>query len=54
MDKSAAGYAGLENIIFLLMLAGLVSFVEILRTNYLNKLIETDHGQPWMELKTLM
>ena len=43
MDKSAAIYAGLENIIFLLMLAGLISFVEILRINYLNKLIEPDH-----------
>ena len=43
MDKSAANYALTGNIIFLLMLAGLISFVEILRINYLNKLIEPDH-----------
>ena len=30
MDKSGANYVGLENINFLLMLAGLISFVEIL------------------------
>jgi uncharacterized membrane protein len=31
MDKSGANYAGLENINMLLMLAGLISFIEICR-----------------------
>ena len=35
MDKSGANYAGLENINILLMLAGLISFVEILKFKYL-------------------
>ena len=43
MDKSAANYAGLENINMLLMLEGLISFVEILQVKYLNNLIEQDH-----------
>ena len=43
MDKSGANYAGLENINILLMLAGLISFVEILQVKYLNNLIEQDH-----------
>jgi putative transposase len=43
MDKSGANYVGLENINFLLMLAGLISFVEILQVKYLNNLIEQDH-----------
>ena len=43
MDKSGANYAGLENINMLLMLAGLISFVEILQVKYLNNLIEQDH-----------
>jgi len=43
MDKSGANYAGLENINLLLMLAGLISFVEILQVKYLNNLIEQDH-----------
>jgi hypothetical protein len=30
MDKSSTNYVGVENINFLLMLAGLISFVEIL------------------------
>ena len=34
---------GLENINILLMLAGLISFVEILQVKYLNNLIEQDH-----------
>lgn len=42
MDKSGANYARLENINFL-MLAGLISFVEILQVKYLNNLIEQDH-----------
>ena len=40
MDISGANYAGLENINRLLMLAGLISFVEILQVKYLNNLIE--------------
>ncbi len=43
IDKSGANYAGLENINMLLMLAGLISFVEILQVKYLNNLIEEDH-----------
>ena len=43
MDKSGAIYVGLENINFLLMLAGIISFVEILQIKYLNNLIEQDH-----------
>jgi len=43
MDKSGANYAGIENINMLLMLAGLISFVEILQVKYLNNLIEQDH-----------
>jgi putative transposase len=43
MDKSGANYAGLENINILLMLAGLIGFVEILQVKYLNNLIEQDH-----------
>jgi len=43
MDKSGANYAGLENINMLLMLAGLISFVEILQVKYLNNLT-TDCG----------
>jgi len=36
----AARHAVLENINILLMLAGLISFVEIIKVNYLNNLIE--------------
>jgi len=43
MDKSGANCAGLENINILLMLAGFLSFVEILQVKYLNNLIEQDH-----------
>jgi putative transposase len=43
MDKTSANYAGQENINILLMLAGLISFVEILHVEYLNNLIEQDH-----------
>ena len=43
MDKSGANYVGLENINFLLLLAGIISFVEILQFKYLNNLIEQDH-----------
>jgi putative transposase len=53
-----ANYAGLKNIKILLMLAGLISFVEILRVKYLNNLIKQDHRfikkitNPMMEFKT--
>ena len=43
MDKSGANYAGIENINILLMLAGLISFIEICQVKYLNNLIEQDH-----------
>ena len=42
MDKSGANYAGLENINMLLMLAGLISFVEILQVKYLANHIRRD------------
>lgn len=35
MDKSSANFAGLENINLLLILAGLISFVEIRQVKYL-------------------
>ena len=43
MDKSGADYAGIENIDMLLMLAGLICFIEICQIKYLNNLIEQDH-----------
>jgi len=43
MDKSGANYVGIENINMLPMLAGLISFIEILQVKYLNNLIEQDH-----------
>ena len=43
MDKSGANYVGLENINFLLMLAGIINFIEILQIKYLNNLVEQDH-----------
>ena len=43
MAKSGANYVGLENINFLLMLAGLIGFVDIIQVKYLNNLIEQDH-----------
>ena len=43
MDKSGANYVGLENINFLRMLAGIISFVEILQIKYLNNLVEQNH-----------
>jgi putative transposase len=43
MAKSGANYAGIENINMLLMLAGLIGFIEICRVKYLNNLIEQDH-----------
>jgi len=43
MDKSGANYAGIENINRLLMLAGLISFIEICQVKYLNNVIEQDH-----------
>jgi hypothetical protein len=38
MDKSGANYVGIEDINMLLMLAGLISFIEICQLKYLNNL----------------
>ena len=43
IDKSGANFVGLENINLLLMLAGIISFVEILKIKYLNNRVEQDH-----------
>ena len=43
MDKSGANFVGLENINILQMLAGIISFVEIIQIKYLNNIIEQDH-----------
>jgi putative transposase len=43
MDKSDANQAGLENMNCLLMLAGLIGFIEILQVKYLNNIVEQDH-----------
>jgi len=43
MDKSGANYVDIDNINRLLMLAGLISFIEICQIKYLNNLIEQDH-----------
>ena len=43
MDKSGTNYASLENINLLLMLAGIISFIEIVQIKYLNNLVEQDH-----------
>lgn len=43
IDKSGANYAGLNNINLLLMLAGLICFIEILQVKYLNNIVEQDH-----------
>ena len=43
MDKNGANYTGIENIYMLLMLAGLISFIEICQVKYLNNVIEQDH-----------
>ena len=43
MDNSGANYSDIENINVLLMLAGLILFIEIRQVNYLNNLIEQDH-----------
>ena len=43
MDKSGANYTGIENINMLLMLAGLICFIEICQIKYLNNVIEQDH-----------
>ena len=59
MDKSGANLVGLENINFLLMLAGIISFVEILQIKYLNNRVEQDHcfikkiTKPMMGFKAL-
>ena len=57
MDKSSANYVGLENINFLLVLAGIISFVEIIQIKYMNNLVEQNHRsikkitKPMMRLK---
>lgn len=43
MDKSGTNYAGIENINMLLMLAGLISFIEVCQVKHLNNVIEQDH-----------
>ena len=43
MDKSGANYAGFKNINRLLMLAGLICFIEICQVKYLNNGVEQDH-----------
>jgi putative transposase len=43
LTTSGANFVGLENINFLLMLAGIISFVEILQVKYLNNIVEQDH-----------
>ena len=43
MDKSGANHTELENINFLLMLDGLLSFIKIYQAKYLNNLVEQDH-----------
>jgi len=40
---SSANYAGFANINILLMLAGLLSFIERCQVNYLNNRVEHDH-----------
>lgn len=58
MDKSGVNYTGQKNINFLQMLAGLISFVEIIQNKYLNNLIEQDRRfinkitNPMMGFKT--
>jgi transposase-like protein len=39
IEKSGANFVGLENINLLLMLSGIISFVEILQIKYLNNLV---------------
>ncbi len=43
MNKSGANGADIENINILLMLAGLLWFMEICQVKYLHNLIEQDH-----------
>jgi putative transposase len=43
VDKSGADYVGLKNINILLMLAGLISFVERHQVKYLNNQMKQDH-----------
>ena len=44
MDKSGANYAGIENINMLLMLAGLICFIEICQVKYLNNLAQWERS----------
>lgn len=45
MDKSSANYADLKsmNMLLLLLLAGLLNFIEICQVKYLNNVVEQDH-----------
>jgi putative transposase len=43
IDKSGANNAGLEDINILIFLAGLLCFIDILKVNYLNNIVEQDH-----------
>ena len=58
MAKSGANYAGLESINRLLLLAGLLSFIEICQVRHLNNGVEQDHRfikkitNPWMGFNT--
>ena len=54
VDKFGANYAGIENINMLLMLAGLICFIEICQVKYLNNLIEQDHRFIKMITKPMM
>ena len=43
IDKSGANEAGLHNVNILLMLCGIITWIEILQVKYLNNRIEQDH-----------
>ena len=57
MEKRGARYARIENISRLVMMAGLISFIEICQIKYLNNLIEQNYrfiekiAKPMMRLK---
>jgi len=57
MDKSGANYAGLTNIILLLILTGFATLIDICQIKYLNNIIEQGHRfikkttKPMMEFK---
>jgi putative transposase len=43
IESSGANNTGLENINILIFLAGLLCFIDILKVNYLNNIVEQDH-----------